>query len=328
MQSYGLNKYQIIKAKNKLYKNIEFMQSNGVQIDFRKVPYADFAQNSYMNADRYIAEIQHRAWSMFEYANIRELQNMMFTLTLPTEWHPKKTIKGKLVNNPKFGGRLYLTKKFKCGLRILNCSGSWRMPYAEPVLDFSQTVDKYTPRNASKELSNMLYNGIFNSRAYREIEKDNRCYFRVTEPHKDGTPHIHMSLFVPKDKKERIIKSLKRLYPAPLGQIETNIKKPVHYLMKYILKTFDDLRDDKNISNLSLWYLYHGISRFYTSRTFVSLDIYRRLHGMYDLKDLTQKYKDEEISVYLYKDNNKIALIENEYGTLYTPKPVNWSKSF
>ena len=210
------------------------------------------------------------------------------------------------------------------GYKILNCHVKQNIPFIEPILDFSQTIDKYTPRNASKELSRMLKR-FFMDRSYTSIDKNLRCYFRVTEPHKDGTPHIHMSLFIPKDKQERVIKALKRLYPAPLGQVETDIRKPVHYLMKYVLKTFDDLRDDKNISNLTLWYLYHGISRFYTSRTFINLTIYRKLKGAYNLKDLSEAYRDEKINVYFYKDSDKIALIENEYGTLYTPKPVNWS---
>ena len=63
-----------------------------------------------------------------------------------------------------------------------------------------------------------------------------KIYFRVTEPHKDGTPHIHVSLFVPEDRVSSIVTVLKRLYPAPLGKVETNINSPVSYLMKYILK--------------------------------------------------------------------------------------------
>jgi hypothetical protein len=45
---------------------------------------------------------------------------------------------------------------------------------------------------------------------------------------------------------------------------------------------------------------------------------------MYGLQELSQKYLDGDINVYTYKDTHRIALIENEFGTLYTPKPVNW----
>ena len=47
---------------------------------------------------------------------------------------------------------------------------------------------------------------------------------------------------------------------------------------------------------------------------------------MYKLEELTEKCSTHEVSVYFYSDTRKIALIENEYGTIYVPKPVNWSE--
>lgn len=334
MKTYGMTDYQISSAKNKLNYNKEFMHHNGIQLDNKIIPYADFVANSYMNADRYIAEIQHRAWSIQDYAISRNLSNVFITLTLPSVWHKKKTFKDKLVNNRLFGGRTFINyKKILNPLDgkkylFLNADIKVNIPFLEPIIDFSNTVDKYTPRNASKELSKLLKK-FFDDRAYKSIDKADRCYFRVTEPHKDGTPHLHISLFVPQGKKDIIVNSLNRLFPAPQSKIETDVDSPVHYLMKYVLKTFDDLRDSEDdISNLTLWYLYHGISRFYTSRTFVSLEIYRSLKGMYGLEELSEKYYTGDINVYYYSDTNKIALIENEFGTIYTPKPVNWSDDY
>ncbi len=332
IKTYGLTKYQIKKAHDKLKFNRQFMNSNGVQVDNKIVPFADFVQNSYMNSDRYIAELQHRAWSVYNYAKSKDLSNVFLTLTLPSHWHKKKSFKDKLINNKKFAGRTYITtlkspidkKKYK----FFNCHVKQKFNGLDfdAVLDFSETIDKYTPHNASIELSKLLKK-FFDDRAYKSINKDDRCYFRVTEPHQDGTPHIHMSLFIPSDMKDKIVAALNRLFPAPQSKIETDIDSPVAYLMKYVLKTLDDLRDEKSdISNLTLWYLYHGISRFYTSRTFVALEVYRRLNGMYTLQKLTEKYDLNEVCVYVYSDTKKIAMIENEYGTIYIPKPVNWSQ--
>lgn len=322
MENFGLSEYQIQKAKDKVIRNREFMQSNGIQLDNKMIPFADFVANSYINADRYIAELQHRAWSIFDYATERELKNVFITLTLPTEWHSKKTFKGKLINNKKFGGRKYITTIKK--IKFLNAKVIQNIPFIEPELDFKDTIDKYTPKNASKELSKLLKK-FFDDRAYKGIEKQDRCYFRVTEPHKNGTPHLHISLFVPDTKVDKIVKSLNRLFPSPQSKIETEINSPVSYLMKYVLKTLDDLRsDDTKTTNLTLWYLYHGISRFYTSRTFVSLEVYRKLNGMYTLRDLTKDYLTESLSIYIDTQTNKIAKIDNEHGTIYTPKPVNW----
>jgi hypothetical protein len=328
MKNYGLSKWQIEASRLKIQKNKKFLTDNGVHIDNKIVPFADFVCNSYMNADRYIAELQHRAWSVYDYARERALKNIFFTLTLPSEWHPKKTINQKLVSNPLFGGRkiLFKTKhpltneKFK----IMNCKVLQKIPLLDFDLDFFETVDKYTPRNASKELSKSLKRFLMD-RSYTSINKQDRVYFRVTEPHKDGTPHIHVSLFVPEDRVDSIVMALKRLYPAPLGKVETNVESPVAYLMKYVLKTLDDLRDDsEKITNLTLWYLYHGICRFYTSRTFISLEVYRKLNGMYGLIDLTNSFHRGDVSVFQCTQTNKIVHIQNEFGTIYTQKPVNW----
>ncbi len=324
MKNYGLTNWQIKKAHEKILKNKEFLQKNGVHIDNKFVPYADFVKNSYTNSDRYIAELQHRAWSIFDYAKEKELKNVFITLTLPSKWHKMKTYKGKLVYNPKFAGRKYICIINK--IKFINAHVKQHIPFIEPIFDFSQTIDKYLPRNASKELSKMLKR-FFDDRSYKNINKNERCYFRVTEPHKDGTPHLHISLFVPRANVEKIVKALERLYPSPLGKIETDIQSPVSYLMKYILKTLDDLReDDTKITNLSLWYLYHGIARFYTSRTFVALDVYRKLNGKYTLIELTKEYLSQALSIYLDTTTKKVILIENEFGTLYTPKPVNWQQ--
>lgn len=324
MTNYGLNKQQIKNAKDKLVKNKEFMQNNGIHLDNKIIPFADFVANSYMNSDRYIAELQHRAWSIFDYSKERDLKNVFITLTLPSHWHPKKTYKNKLVNNRKFGGRKYITTINK--IKFLNCHVIQRVPFIDPILDFSNTIDKYTPHNASKQLSKMLHR-FFKDRSYSNIEKDDRCYLRVTEPHKDGTPHLHISLFVPADKVDSIVKAVNRLFPVPLSKVETDVKSPISYLMKYILKTLDDLREDSDkITNLTLWYLYHGICRFYTSRTFVSLEVYRKLNGMYSLLDLTSAYENEDVNVYIDSQTRQIKRIDNEHGTIYTRKPVNWAE--
>lgn len=325
MTNYGLTKYQIQKSKEKLSKNKEFMYSNGIHLDDKIIPFADFVANSYMNADRYIAELQHRAWSIFDYAKEKDLSNVFITLTLPSHWHPKKTYKGRLIRNKQFAGRKYITT-IK-GYKILNCHVKQKFNGLtfDPVLDFSQTVDFYTPRNASIELTKMLHK-LFNDRSYKSIEKDDRVYLRVTEPHKDGTPHLHISLFVPADKVESIVKACNRLFPAPLSKVETNVQSPISYLMKYILKTLDDLREDSDkITNLTFWYLYHGICRFYTSRTFVSLEVYRKLNGMYTLLDLTKAYNEEDVNVCIDTQTKQIKRIDNEHGTIYTQKPVNWA---
>jgi hypothetical protein len=180
--------------------------------------------------------------------------------------------------------------------------------------------EDYTPLAGTRELSKMFHK-LQMLRVYRDIPKADKCYFRVCEPHQDGTPHIHISLFVPADKVEPIIKRfsdyIKKTFDVQFD-MQTNIKNPVAYLMKYILKTFDDLRENKNnLTDLSLWYLLHGITRFYTSRTLISLDIFRALNGKYSLIELTHMYNDDELTVLLDSDTKKLVAIYDTVGNIY-----------
>lgn len=311
---YGMTETKINKAIYKIKCNKAFMSSHGIYLDDKIIPFKDFVSNSYINSDRYIAELQHRAWSIYEYAQRKDLSNVFLTLTLPSEYHPMKQ-KSKtnktLVFNRKYGGREYITK-------IVN-------PLTGEILKLLNTkenIEKYQPRGASKELSSLLRK-LQNEPSYRKILKDDRCYFRVTEPHKDGTPHLHISFFMPKKNIDSFVNSINRLFPAPQSKIVLDVDSPVHYLMKYILKTLDDLREDNdNVTALSLWYVYHGISRFYTSRTFLSLEIYRKLKGMFSLNELKESYDNEDLLIHFNTQTNELAKIENEFSVLYTPKPI------
>ena len=311
---YGMTETKIKKAKHKVKSNKAFLNSHGIEINNSIIPFAKFVSNSYINADRYIAELQHRAHSIHDYAKKQNLCNIFLTLTLPTEWHPmkqKSRTDKTLVFNKKFGGRKYITK--------INHPVTGEL---FTILNTQFNKDKFTPRNASKELSRMLKK-IQETRQYKGIEKDNRCYFRVTEPHKDGTPHLHISLFVPKSNIDTLVSAIKNKYNSYACKIVLDVESPVHYLMKYILKTLDDLReDDTKLTALTLWYIYHGISRFYTSRTFLSLDIYRKLNGMYTLNELKDSYMNKDVSIYFYADTKDIAKIDNEHGTIYIAKPL------
>lgn len=319
---YGLTDQMVLFAKNKVDVNRFYMREHGIFIDDKIVPFSDFVQNSYINSDRYIAELQHRAWSIYEYAKERNLVNVFLTLTLPSNWHPmrkKSVYSDELVFNKSFSGRKYIAKF--AGYKFLNADVINKIPLLKPKLIFSN-IDKFSANSGSKELSRLLKK-LFDSRIYKSIDKDQRCYFRVTEPHKDGTPHLHVSFFVPADKRDRFVDTIKRLFPFPQSKVVVDVVKPVSYLMKYILKTLDDLRNvDSEISHLSLWYIYHGICRFYTSRTFVSLEIYRKLKGMYTLNELRFSFDNEDLSVYINTQTFKISKIENEHGVLYAMKPI------
>jgi len=100
---FGLTKKNKLDVLKKIDKQKDFLYSHYIEVQGEKIQLASFFKNTFLNADRYIAELQHRVWSLVEYAQNRELVNVFLTLTLPSEYHPKKTLRnGKVVNNPKF----------------------------------------------------------------------------------------------------------------------------------------------------------------------------------------------------------------------------------
>jgi hypothetical protein len=361
---YGLTKKNRSEVLDKIEKQKDFLYSHYIELNGEKVQLASFFKNTFINADRYIAELQHRVWSLVEFAQSRDLVNVFITLTLPSEYHRKKTLRnGKMIRNPKFAHQ---------NIRLFDIETKKRAKsYNQLVIKYYKTLDQtkwtgklreisldpkdYMPVPASKQLTKM-WETIRKDRSWQDLEKDDRLYFRVTEPHGDGTPHVHISAWVPKNAVARLVEAIHRLYPAPMADIATSyipngyelyekvykrdgkwhsaykpsadaesyikiqIENTVSYLMKYIYKTLDDLRDDKGITEITMWYIYHGICRFYTSRTLISLNVYRPLNGRFGLLELTQHYKDDTVTVWLDTDTKQPRIIQYEDFIMWNKK--------
>jgi len=296
---YGMNSQTRASTLNKIRGKRFFMDNNYIKFGEEYLPYSSFFKNSFINPERYIAEIQNRVYSIYNYAQSRDLVNVFCTITAPSEYHPLRQIFNK---EGKPTGKVAKNNNYN---------------------------KAHTPKTTAKYLSTQFAK-ILKDRAWTSIAKENRCYFRVIEPHKDGTPHLHISIFVPRQNVARFNALFTRLFPSPLGKIEINVNNPVAYLMKYVLKTLDDLRfDNDNISDLTLWYVYHGICRIYTSRTLISLDVYRVLGGRYTLNELSLMYKEKRLTVYLDPLNNKPVSIFDEFGEIWTkkiPLDINFNK--
>lgn len=304
---YGIDNGTREYTLGRIKREKEFLESNYFEIGSNRIRMSELVKNAYHNANRYIAEVNHRVNSLFHHATNKGLKNIFGTITLPSEYH--RLVKNKY-HNPK-----YCNKHLTADIDRLYC------PYRKrEQLEY----DKYSPKAGTRELSRM-FKQMIDLRAFRNIDKEDRCYFRVYEPHKDGTPHLHFSMFVPEDEVENVAARFRehynKKYPGLEVKFETDIKNPVAYLMKYILKTFDDLRDsDSKVTDLSLWYKANRVTRFYTSKTLISLEVYRKLGGRYNLLELTHMYKNRELSVLLDIDTNKIVSIYDSMGNIYNKK--------
>lgn len=130
-------------------------------------------------------------------------------------------------------------------------------------------------------------------------ETSTMAYLFATEPHESGVPHAHVLVYVPhwaldKLKKEfvkifnapmNITQDKKRLSPEQIANGELNgfqwtISNPVGYILKYVTKSFMDIKNQAQIDELQAWYIKHRIVRFTTSHTLVPQWVYNKVYPL------------------------------------------------
>lgn len=275
---YGLTKSDYLEVQEKLRKQNSFLEYNYIydKISSSHISLKDLVISANHNSDRYYALIQNRINTLTNEAKEKNLYPIFMTLTLPSEFHKMKMDKqtNTLIKNPKY--------------------------------------NDITPKEAVKHLTKM-FSKLRHDRSLKELSKDERIYFRVNEPHKNGTPHTHILLFVPKSNVNRVVTAFKRLFDNKANDIQTDIKNATSYVMKYINKTLP-LSKKENLSKkekyLNAWYCKHRIVRFNCSKTLAPLSLYRLLYDKFNLKELTTLVKKKSLAIFVLQTNrNKVMEI-------------------
>lgn len=296
MSFYGLDEIDILYAKSKILRQSRFLNNNGIKDNSNGnlIPLKKIVFSAYHNPNRYYSEIQNRVNTLVSYAKEKNLKPLFMTLTLPSKYHRLKTIKsGAFIDNPNYEG--------------------------------------FTPTEAKKELTNMFAK-LRQDRSLKELDKEERIFFRITEPHADGTPHSHILLFVPEDRVDRIVEAFNRLFRQntkanDIQKITSNIDNAVAYIMKYINKTLplskkESLTDKEQ--HLHYWYSTHRITRFNSSNTLAPICIYRKTFDKLSLKALTKVYKEKELEISEDINSKTIMEIKDRVtGVLYYQKNIN-----
>lgn len=286
---YGISETDKLFLKTKLENQKKFLDSNFFMVNGEYVPYSNFYFSSWHNSNRYIAELNNRVASLNDYAQSQGLCPIFAVFTLPSEYHQQKLITLKNGNKKLVYNKKYINDE-----------------------DHSITA------GASKLQA--LVRSIMNSKHFRRISQFQKCYITTKEPHLDGTCHLNLLVFVPKEKINDCVIAIKSRFLDTHSRVETDIKNPTSYIMKYIFKTLDDLRQNPDLDNLtdiSYWYLKHKIRRFTMSQTFISLEIYRKLNGRVDLISLTKNYNKGLVTVLLDPETKKPLQIFDEFGDLW-----------
>jgi len=199
--------------------------------------------------------------------------------------------------------------------------------------------EKFTIKDLYNCLNHQLYR-FQSSSPYRQIKKSGykAHYVKVVEPHEaDGVPHMHMMLYVPKIHKEPLFEAFKKYFPAP-----RNIKRLVHddgtvcefgqlfgfqwkirsapaYILKYLFKSFLNVKNNDELDYLQSWYIQHRILRVVTSHSLVPAWIYRKVMPLeqdwFYLTDIKRNGTCEwssALDYFILEDENKKVLEYNQ----------------
>jgi hypothetical protein len=281
-KTYGLSTFDLAMVKEKLRKQSNFLEYSYVVNNQtgERFSLKDCIVSSNHNPQRYYGEIQNCINTLEREATNVGLTPVFITMTLPSEFHEIKTIHSKLVPNPKFNGT--------------------------------------TPKEAVKVLTKQLAK-LRQDRSLKELSKHQRMYYRVNEPHKDGTPHTHILLFIPKDQIDRVEIAFKRLFNQKGNKFEKNIRSASSYIMKYINKTLPMSKEQISEQDqyVNAWYVKHRVNRFCSSRSLAPMYLYRLLHKRYTLFGLTQVRKGNSLEILVRLDDEKIMEIWDEGELLF-----------
>ena len=138
------------------------------------------------------------------------------------------------------------------------------------------------------------------TRSFMKMRKEYKIgYLFAVEPHESGVPHAHVLLYVPssyilklQDEFKKIFgtsqnigQDKKRLSPEQIANGEFNgfqwtLSNPVGYILKYVTKSFMDIKNQAQIDELQAWYVKYRITRFTTSHTLVPQWVYNKVYPL------------------------------------------------
>ncbi|MFX4278212.1 replication endonuclease [Aliarcobacter butzleri] len=220
----------------------------------------------------YVKTIEQKVNALVSIAIEQDLKPIFITLTVPSEFHPFKTLKnGFIIENKKY--------KF--------------VKLDDAIVEAYQEL-KTIYRTFYKRLKNY---------------SKNIYYIKVVEPHKSLIPHIHLLLFVEEELLTNTKKLFFKIYKEfKLKKVDydekilvQNINKPVGYIMKYIIKTLNS-NDEFFKRWIDGWRKKYKIRACEMSNLPISIEVYKKLY--YNLPN------DLKLSIQKEIESNKQSFFE------------------
>ena len=258
--------------KDKLYKEIQESIKNYYQISIQKeqkqkgylksLKVLNTTKREFLNLDydfekkfkEYAKITQQRISTIEQMSKDRGYVSLFITLTLPSHFHPFKSISYK-------NERLY-TKR----------NSEFTFNSVEEAI------------KGGYQFLNEIYKTFY--KRVKNFTKQELFYVKTIEAHTTLIPHLHCLLFFPIEHYDAIKAIYKRviehyeLQRTDLEQvsIKENISCASRYILKYIVKTLNDNSDYFNARTLDGWKRENKIRLLSNSQIPLNLEIYKKIY--------------------------------------------------
>lgn len=253
----SLYKYSLFKEKQQ--SNYLKNQQNLKNIKTGEVLSLKYSFDS--KQKEYVKTIEQKVNALVSLAVAQKLSPVFITLTVPSEFHPYRTLRN--------------------GVNVTNKN------YKFVKLD-DAIIEAYAKL---RDIYRIFYKRLKNY-------SKNVYYIKITEPHKSLIPHMHILLFVENkhllNTKKLFIKIYKEYKLQRVDYDESilndNLHNAVGYIMKYVLKTLNS-NDEFYKRWLDGWRKKYKIRACEMSNLPISIEVYKKLYYNLpsDLKEIIQK---------------------------------------
>ncbi len=276
--NHSLEKEQKQKSYLNYHKFVNLSTKETINIDY----------NFEKKYKEYSKITEQRAYTIQELSKRKEFCSVFITLTLPSQFHPFKSIATST-------GRLYV----------------------EDNKDFIFSSIKEAVSHGYKEL-NTIYQTFY--KRVKNYVKNDLYYIRAVENHSTMIPHLHLVLYFPLDKLDFVKAVFKRvvehfkLNRTDLEEVafKDNINYASKYLLKYIIKDLNNGSDIFKARVLDGWKRYHKIRVLTSSLLPLNVMVYKKIYSAVSLIEknkISFKIDDKIISM-----KEKIDLETKELG--------------
>jgi hypothetical protein len=274
IETYGLSKKDLFNIRTKIDNQRDFLEQNSITTSKgEEKTYMDFSYSA-NHSKRYYPRILNKVDTFVSIAMNKGYVPLFLTPTLDGFF--RDFLKGNYDRWDKN------KKKYVLDNHIPNNDRNGH------YLDLIERKAVFTPKDLYKIMGHQLHRF---TKILGEIKRNNEdfsySFLRVTEPHKDGVPHFHILMYIPPEYVSTVYRAFMKSFPAPRNSqritkyntfgknkrngkkiqegmyethgFQTEIRSPVGYILKYILKSFINLINDEELDYLQAWYIKYRI---------------------------------------------------------------------